>query len=218
MSDPNASVNSAVAVVLDPRNGEILAMVSLPAYDNQVFIDNRDRQQIKTYLSDDVTKPMLNKALYETYAPGSTLKPFMAAAGLQEGTLKTDTTYNCPGSIWVPYSLDENQRDEKPCWVKKRMASRRTARRTVIDGIANSCDIFFYNVGAPHQIDPTTDKYLHFYEYLPTGPVEARLPGARYRPDGQVLRGLRLRGEDRHDRSRRRRDRHRAHAGIQDEI
>ena len=60
-------------------------MVSLPAYDNQVFIDNRDRQRIKTYLSDDVTKPMLNKALYELYAPGSTLKPFMAAAGLPEG-------------------------------------------------------------------------------------------------------------------------------------
>jgi hypothetical protein len=33
----------------------------------------------------------------------------------------------------------------------------------------NSCDIFFYNVGAPHQIDPQTDKYLHYYEYLPTG-------------------------------------------------
>jgi penicillin-binding protein 2 len=174
--DPSASVDSAVAVVLDPRNGEILAMVSLPAYDNQVFIDDRDRQQIKTYLTDNVTKPMLNKALYETYAPGSTLKPFMAAAGLQEGTLKLDTTYNCPGSIWVPYSLDESQRDEKPCWVKKSgIAPHGT--QNVIEGIMNSCDIFFYNVGAPHQIDPTTDKYLHFYEYLPTGPVKHDFQG-----------------------------------------
>jgi penicillin-binding protein 2 len=178
--DATATVTSAVAVVLDPRNGEILAMVSLPAYDNQVFVDSGNniaaRNQVKAYLDDNITKPMLNKALYETYAPGSTLKPFMAAAGLQEGTLKPDTTYNCPGSIWVPYSLDENQRDEKPCWVKSHGIAPH-GPQNVIDGIMNSCDIFFYNVGAPHQIDPSTDKYLHFYEYLPTGPVKHDFQG-----------------------------------------
>ncbi|MCA1668990.1 MAG: hypothetical protein LC793_16675 [Thermomicrobia bacterium] len=167
--DPNAEVSSAVGVVLDPRNGEVLAMVSLPAYDNQVFIDGKDRQRIKTYLNDDVTKPMLNKALYELYSPGSTLKPFMASAGLNEGTLKPDTTFDCAGAIYVPYSLDENQRDEKPCWVKAHGIAPH-GQQTVVEGIMNSCDIFFYNVGAPHQIDPTTDKYLHYYEYLPTGP------------------------------------------------
>ncbi len=166
--DPNAAVHSAVAVVLDPRNGEVLAMVSLPAYDNQVFIDSGDRvaarQQIKTYLDDNITKPMLNKALYELYAPGSTLKPFMAAAGLQAETLKPNTTYNCAGAIYVPYYTDENQRDEKPCWVKAHGIAPH-GPQTVVEGIMNSCDIFFYNVGAPHQIDPNTDKYLHYYEY-----------------------------------------------------
>ena len=170
--DPNAEVQSAVAVVLDPRNGEVLAMVSLPAYDNQVFIDSGDRvaarKQIKAYLDDNVTKPMLNKALYEVYAPGSTLKPFMAAAGLNEGTLKPDTTFNCPGAIYVQYGLDENTRDEKPCWVVAHGIAPH-GQQTVVEGIMNSCDIFFYNVGAPHQIDPQTDKYLHYYEYLPTG-------------------------------------------------
>lgn len=173
-TDPNALVQSAVAIVMDPRNGEILAMVSLPAYDNQVFIDGRDRQKIKNYLADN-TQPMLNKALYETYPPGSTLKPFMAAAGLQEGTLKPGTTYNCPGAIYVPYYTDENQRDEKPCWIKKNGLQH--GPMNVINGIAQSCDIFFYNVGAPHQLDPTTDKYLHFYEYLPTGPVKHDFQG-----------------------------------------
>lgn len=166
--DPNAAVQSAVAVVLDPRNGEVLAMVSLPAYDDQVFIDEKDRQQIKSYLTDDVTKPMLNKALYELYAPGSTLKPFMASAGLNEGTLKPDTSFYCPGTIYVQYGLDENTRDPKPCWVVKSGVPPHGSQ-TVVEGIMNSCDIFFYNVGAPHQIDPTTDKYLHYYEYLPTG-------------------------------------------------
>ncbi len=167
-ADPNAVVDSAVAVVLDPRNGEVLAMVSLPAYDNQVFIDSGDhvaaRKQIKAYLDDDKTKPMLNKALYELYAPGSTLKPFMAAAGLNEGTLKPDTSFNCPGAIYVQYGTDENTRDEKPCWVKAHGIAPH-GPQTVVEGIMNSCDIFFYNVGAPHQIDPQTDKYLHYYEY-----------------------------------------------------
>jgi penicillin-binding protein 2 len=170
--DPSASVNSAVAVVLDPRNGEILAMVSLPAYDNQVFIDSANniaaRNQVKAYLDDNTTKPMLNKALYELYAPGSTLKPFMAAGGLQEGTLKPDTTFNCPGAIYVQYGTDENTRDKKPCWTDAHHIAPH-GPQTVVEGIMNSCDIFFYNVGAPHQIDPETDKYLHYYEYLPTG-------------------------------------------------
>ncbi len=175
--DPNASVHSAVAIVLDPRNGELLAMVSLPAYDNQVFIDGKNKQQIKSYLADNVTKPMLNKALYETYPPGSTLKPFMAAAGLNEGTLKTTTTYNCPGEIYVPYSLDENQRDPKPCWIKTKGPGKH-GPQSVIDGIANSCDIFFYNVGAPHQIDETTDRYIHYYEYGgPKGAVKHDFEG-----------------------------------------
>ena len=109
---------------------KILAMVSLPAYDNQVFVDSANnvaaRNQVKAYLNDNATKPMLNKALYELYAPGSTLKPFMAAAGLQEGTLKPDTTFNCPGAIYVQYGTDENTRDKKPCWVNA--ASHRAAR------------------------------------------------------------------------------------------
>ncbi len=166
--DAAATVTSAVGVVLDPRNGEVLAMVSLPSYDNQVFIDGKDPKRIKAYFDDNVNKPMLNKALYELYAPGSTLKPFMAAAGLQDGSLKIDTTYNCPGEIYVPYSTDESVRDPKPCWIKTKGPGKH-GPQSVIQGIANSCDIFFYNVGAPHQIDPTTDKYLHYYEYLPTG-------------------------------------------------
>ncbi len=179
--DPNAEVQSAVAVVLDPRNGEVLSMVSLPAYDNQVFIDSGDRvaarQQIKAYLDDNVTKPMLNKALYELYAPGSTLKPFMAAAGLNEGILKPDTTFNCPGTIYVQYGPDENTRDPKPCWVTAHPGVPPHGPQTVLEGIMNSCDIFFYNVGAPHQIDPETDKYLHYYEYLPTGVVKHDFQG-----------------------------------------
>ena len=55
----------------------------------------------------------------------------MAAAGLQEGTLKPDTTYNCPGTIYVQYWTDENSAIEKPCWVKAHWhrATRAAERR-----------------------------------------------------------------------------------------
>ncbi len=164
--DPGYEVHSAVAIMLDPRTGELLAMVSMPSYNNQILVDGRDTKAINAYLRDDKKKPMLNKAINEVYAPGSTLKPFFAAAGLQEGTLKTTTTYNCFGNLYVPESLDERARNPKPCWISKAGAGIH-GPQNVIDAIANSCDIYFYNVGAPHQLDPNTGKYLHYYEYMP---------------------------------------------------
>jgi penicillin-binding protein 2 len=165
--DPNAFVNSAVGIVLDPRNGELLAMVSLPSYDNQVFVDGKDFARINGYLKDNTTKPMLNKAIYETYPPGSTLKPFMAAAGLQNGNVKLETVYNCPGIIQVPFSTDDRTFGQYPCWVYAHGIAPH-GPQNVIDAIAHSCDVFFYNVGAPGELDKTNDQILHYYEYSPT--------------------------------------------------
>jgi penicillin-binding protein 2 len=166
-NDPGAFVHSAVAIALDPRNGELLAMVSLPAYDNQAFVDGKDLARINAYLKDATTKPMLNKALYETYPPGSTLKPFMAAAGLQAGTIKLETIYNCPGIIQVPYSTDERTFGQYTCWVYAHHIAPH-GPQNVVDAIAHSCDVFFYNVGAPGELDKTNDQILHYYEYSPT--------------------------------------------------
>ena len=163
---PDAVVNEGVAVALDPRNGEILAMVSLPAYNNQVFVDGTEtaRATLKAYFDEKGPKPMLNRAVQGEYPPGSTLKPFMAAGGLNEGVITPETTFNCPGVIYVPYYNDENQRDPKPCWVVP-LGLPPHGMQNVINGIANSCDIYFYNVGAPRQLDPNNDQYLHYYEY-----------------------------------------------------
>lgn len=165
-TDATYEVHSAVAVALDPRNGEVLAMVSLPSFDPQVFVDGRDVKLIKTLFEDETKSPMLNKAINGLFPPGSTLKPFLAAGGLQEGTLNLTKTYDCYGYIYLPESLDETARNQKPCWVvKSHIAPHGT--QNVVDAIANSCDIFFYCAGAPRQIDETTGKPSHYYLDVP---------------------------------------------------
>jgi penicillin-binding protein 2 len=70
-------------VALDPRNGEVLAFVSKPGFDPNLFVDGIDVESWRE-LNEDIDKPLLNRALRGTYPPGSTYKPFMAMAALQQ--------------------------------------------------------------------------------------------------------------------------------------
>lgn len=72
-------------VAIDPRNGEVLAFVSKPTFDPNLFVDGIDTESWKQ-LSESINKPLLNRALRGTYPPGSTYKPFMAIAALNTGT------------------------------------------------------------------------------------------------------------------------------------
>jgi penicillin-binding protein 2 len=84
-------------VAMDPRNGEVLAMVSKPGYDVNLFVDGID-QENWDLLNTSLDRPLLNRALRGTYPPGSTYKPFMAIAGLESGKRKVDTTIQDNGS------------------------------------------------------------------------------------------------------------------------
>jgi penicillin-binding protein 2 len=84
-------------VALDPRNGEVLAMVSKPGYDVNLFVDGID-QENWDFLNNSIDRPLLNRALRGSYPPGSTYKPFMAIAGLESGKRKVDTTIQDNGS------------------------------------------------------------------------------------------------------------------------
>ena len=84
-------------VAMDPRNGEVLAMVSKPGYDLNLFVDGID-QENWDMLNNSIDRPLLNRALRGTYPPGSTYKPFMAIAGLESGKRKIDTTIQDNGS------------------------------------------------------------------------------------------------------------------------
>lgn len=84
-------------VALDPRNGEVLAFVSKPTFDPNLFVDGIDQENWQA-LNESLDKPLLNRALRGTYPPGSTYKPFMALAALQSGKRSPSTIINDAGS------------------------------------------------------------------------------------------------------------------------
>ncbi|MDA8456745.1 penicillin-binding protein 2 [Acidovorax sp. GBBC 3334] len=83
-------------VAIDPRNGEILALVSKPTFDPNLFVEGIDSENWQA-LNESIDKPLLNRALRGTYPPGSTYKPFMALGALQLNKRSPTQVYNDPG-------------------------------------------------------------------------------------------------------------------------
>lgn len=167
MRDGKGPVGAGVAIAMDPRNGEILAMASLPTFDNQLFVDGISEEQYRAYVAEDSFQPLLDKAIGGLYPPGSTLKPLLACAALQEKLITPETKFECLGRIRVPWSWDESQGNDYPCWA----LDVGHGEVDIYRGIAESCDIYFYNVGAPHQKpeEPANADYVHYYN--PNDPV-----------------------------------------------
>jgi penicillin-binding protein 2 len=100
-----ANDGQAAAVVMDVHTGEVLALVSLPMYDNNIFSGKIDESRLDQYLSDP-KKPLVNHALAEQYAPGSIFKQITGAAALQEGVAVPSTTIVSHGYIQIPNEYD----------------------------------------------------------------------------------------------------------------
>jgi penicillin-binding protein 2 len=129
-----AGKNGAI-VAMDPRTGEILAMVSRPTFNANDFTVRITRKQWNQLINDPA-KPMLNKAIQAQLAPGSVFKIVMAVAGLQEG-IAQNMRVNCPGGAnfygrWFK------------CWVVEEKRTHGTVN--VSKGIYQSCDVFFYTL------------------------------------------------------------------------
>jgi penicillin-binding protein 2 len=138
--------NGAI-VAMDPRTGEILAMVSRPTFDPNDFAVRVSRDQWNQ-LVNDPDKPLLNKAIQAQLAPGSTFKIIMATAGLQEG-IAQDMKVNCTGGA-------EFYGRYFKCWV---VAEHRTHGITdITKAIYQSCDVFFYTLAQKLGIE-TIAKY-----------------------------------------------------------
>ena len=123
------------AVVLEPHTGEILAIVSMPDYDPNLFAKGIDQVRY-TALQQDPNKPLLNRALYGRYAPGSTLKPILALAGL-EHTINPRRRVKCSGF----FALKEEDRVYR-CWRK-----RGHGAVNLMEALEQSCDTYFYHLG-----------------------------------------------------------------------
>ncbi|MGH2558990.1 MAG: penicillin-binding protein 2 [Thermomicrobiales bacterium] len=154
------TAGAGAVVALDPRTGEVLAMVSFPTYDNRLFLEGISARKYKAY-QEDKYHPLINKCVAEHYAPGSTFKLFHAAAALRERVIDETTTFTCTGAIRVPWTWDESKGSAYPCW--NRWPGHGTL--DIYDAIEQSCDIFFYNAGTPRQKLEGQDDYLHYYDY-----------------------------------------------------
>ena len=124
---------AASAVVMDCRNGEVLAMVSTPSFDPSLFDSGVSQAQWAQWTADTRT-PLINKTIAGLYPPGSTFKPAVAMAALQAGTLSPHDRINCPGFIDVGGTRFH-------CWAKHGHGSL-----DLHGGIKFSCDVFFYEV------------------------------------------------------------------------
>ncbi len=155
--DDALEVGSGVVVAMDPRNGEVLAMVSLPNYDNQKFVGGISQSEYDEMVENPFN-PLINKAISESYPPGSTIKPMMSCIGLEEEVIDTGTQYRCAGMIDVPTVGYESEHNSYVCWFREGHGLL-----NVEQAIAESCNIFFYNVGAPHQRPAGADEALHYF-------------------------------------------------------
>ncbi|CAA9548530.1 MAG: Peptidoglycan D,D-transpeptidase MrdA [uncultured Thermomicrobiales bacterium] len=155
---------SGAVVAIDPRTGEVLAMVSFPHYDNQLFVDGISDRKYKSYIADKKQfNPLLDRTTRGRFPPGSTLKLFLAAAALQDKKITTEDTFTCTGAIRVPLDTDESKGNNYPCWLK----DPGHGALDVYGGIEHSCDVFFYNVGAPRDKAEGARDYLHYFNYNP---------------------------------------------------
>lgn len=128
-------------VAIEPESGEVLAFASVPGYDPNLFINGISEADY-TSLNTSERKPLVNRAIYGRYAPGSTIKGFMSLVGMENG-INHDKPVFCPGWYSLP-GLKHRYR----CWKK--------TGHGFIDGynaIVQSCDVYFYALARQLGID-----------------------------------------------------------------
>lgn len=132
----------AAVVAINPNNGEVLALVSSPSYDPNLFVDGITSKQYKALL-DDPNKPLFNRAMLGSYPPASTVKPFIAASALSEGVISPKTVIYDPG-YWILPGTTKRYRD----WLRWGHGPV-----NVTKSIEESVDTFYYQVAYDMGID-----------------------------------------------------------------
>jgi penicillin-binding protein 2 len=128
------------AIVLDPRNGDVLTLVSLPAYDPNAFVSGIDRAAYQALITDEL-RPLQNRSIQGRYSPGSTFKLVVATAALEEGLVTPEFRVTCPGGAnfygrWFQ------------CWNKRGHGSV-----DMRHAIEQSCNVYFYTLGNMLGVD-----------------------------------------------------------------
>lgn len=133
------NLTKAAAVAIDPRNGEILALVSLPSFDNNLFTEPALRFQELNTLFGDKNQPLFNRAIAGEYPSGSTIKPVIAAAGLAEGLITKNTNVLSSGGL----RIDK--------WFFPDWKAGGHGLTNVIKALSESVNTFFYYLGGGYE-------------------------------------------------------------------
>ena len=136
----SAGLSRGAAIIQNPQNGAVLAMVSFPSFDNNLFAKGLSDNQFKN-IFESKTKPLFNRVISGLYNPGSTIKPFIGMTALQEGVITSrDTIRDCV-SLVVPNPFDKNSPYVYNNW--RQDYGLFNLRRA----IAQSCNVFFFTIG-----------------------------------------------------------------------
>lgn len=149
-------IRSGAAIILDVRTGRILAMVSWPAYDNNIWVDPRRGQELQDILSPPLAvftetqrlAPLTNRVIAGQYPPGSTLKQFDAAILLQKGVIAPDTQVRDPGKIVLEDQYVAGRRYSYPNSVP-----RDNGKITVSEALMRSSNVFFMSAVGGNKDD-----------------------------------------------------------------
>lgn len=173
--------NGAV-IAIDPRNGEVIALVSKPGFNPHPFGEGIDAKTYRALLADP-NRPLYNRALQGTYPPGSTIKPFMALAGLEYDVVDSHHHEFCGGQMSLPNSSRKYR-----CW-------RRSGHGTVdmAGAVARSCDIYFYNLANNLGID-RIHSFLDQFGLGRTTAIDLPLEKAGLLPSREWKRRMRKEG------------------------
>jgi penicillin-binding protein 2 len=136
-------------VAIDPKTGEILAFVSKPTFDPNLFVDGIDQENWQA-LNESIDKPLLNRALRGTYPPGSTYKPFMALAALETGKRRPEQAISDPGYFWFG---NHKFRDDK---------EGGHGSVDMYKSIVQSCDTYYYMLANDMGVDLIHEQLSHF--------------------------------------------------------
>ena len=153
------------AVVLDPHDGSVLAMASVPGYDPGDFLPGADPARIAYYFGPDGHNPLLQRAVMGRYPAGSVFKIVTAIAAIEGGQLTPDTSYECEG-----------QYHDSPPYFKCSAFPGKHGRMTLEEALERSCNVFFFHVGESIGVDPIAEWGWRLGFGRPTGidlPMEA---------------------------------------------
>lgn len=147
-------------VMIDVRNGEVIGLVSMPDFDNQLFIEGLSLRKNDELNSDAAYRPLVNRTVAEHYPPGSTIKPYMAVSALREKVITETDTFYCGGGMRVPYTYNELDGNNYKCWNTEPGHEEVDVKTALMQ----SCDIFFYNAGTSGSQAEDATEPLHYYD------------------------------------------------------